>query len=75
MSRSDVDLDLLVQTRQRVDKLLEQLRTERGQLQQASKLEPAVVAEGIESLDAVISALMKTGAATDRAMQRKGFIP
>jgi hypothetical protein len=72
MSHSDADLELLVQTRQRVDKLLEQLRKERGQLQQTSKLDVAVVAEGIESLDAVIAALMKTGAATDRAMQRKG---
>jgi hypothetical protein len=75
MSYSDADLDLLVQTRQLVDKLLEQLRKERGQLQQTSKLDAAVVAEGIESLDAVIASLVKTAAATDRAMQRKGFIP
>ena len=72
---SDADLTLLVQTRQRVDKLLQELRKERDQLQGSSKLDAAVAAEGIASLDAMIAALIKTADATERAMQRKGFSP
>jgi exopolyphosphatase/pppGpp-phosphohydrolase len=64
--------DLLVQTQQRVDKLLAQLRQERSQLEQTSKLDAAIIAEGIAAIDAVIAALVKTAAATDQAIQRKG---
>ncbi|HEY1685250.1 MAG TPA: hypothetical protein VGG19_10840 [Tepidisphaeraceae bacterium] len=68
---SESERALVVQTQQRAVKLLEELQSEKQQLL-ASKLEAAEIADGVQSLDAVIAALIKTATAAERALQSKG---
>ena len=63
--------DLLVQTRQRVDKLLTQMREQRRELSHSTKLDRKAIAEGIVAMDAMIEALEKIAAETDRAIEKR----
>lgn len=69
MSASTGHSETLLQIRQRIDKLLQKLHSEREGLANQTKLDTSVAGRGMQSLDSVEAALGKTAAAADKAKQ------